>query len=190
MPSLAKPLSALYLDLISVDSPKMEHLWAQWRADLPDLDIEDWKGCLEDSVKLLISTRDKLIQIHFLHRVYYMPQRLHRIYPQRSPDCTYCVGDVGTYLHMFWSCPRVAHFWGEMVELVNVRLQLTLPTTPKLLLLGIQDDDQRHRCTKLLISYLFYHAKREIIVKWNSPPPSVASWEKSNNTERPLYKLP
>lgn len=38
--SLAKHLSALHFSLLSIDSPKMERLWEQWRADLPDLNRE------------------------------------------------------------------------------------------------------------------------------------------------------
>lgn len=55
--SLLKPLSALYLDLLSVDSPKMDHLWDRWKADIPNLDSENWEDCLGDSAKLLISSR-------------------------------------------------------------------------------------------------------------------------------------
>lgn len=99
---------------------------------------------------MLISSRDRLIQVEFLHRIYYKPQRLHNIYPERSADCTHCKGNVGTYMHMFWSCHGVACFWIEVVKLINLRLQLTLPTTSQLLLLGIHDDDQRSRYTKLL----------------------------------------
>lgn len=51
--SLLKPLSALYLAFLSVDSPGMERLWVMWKADLFALDRED---CLEDSTKLLISS--------------------------------------------------------------------------------------------------------------------------------------
>lgn len=64
----------------------------------------------------------------------------------------------------------IARFWGEMLELMNVHHQVVLLTTPELILLGIQDDEQRPRCTKLLISYLLYYAKREIIIKWNYFP--------------------
>lgn len=90
---------------------------------------------------------DRLIQVTFLHRIYYTPQRLHNIYPERTSDCTRCGGNVGTYIHMFWSYPGVARFCIEVVKLINIRLQLTLLTTPMLLLLGIHDDDQRPRYT-------------------------------------------
>lgn len=65
---------------------------------------------------------------------------------------------------LFWSCPRVAQFWMEVFEVINFCLQLTLPISPTLVL-GISDDEQRPRYTKLLISYLLYYATREIILK-------------------------
>lgn len=80
-------------------------------------------------------------------------------------------------VHMFWSCPRIARFWREVVELIN---HLTLPISPELALLGILDDQQRPRYTKLLIADLLYFAKREIILKWNAcSSPSVDSWGKN-----------
>lgn len=81
--SLTKPSSALYVTLLRVKSPKMDRLWEQWQADIPTLDRE---ACFEDSSKLVIASRDKLIQTKFLHSVFLTPQNLHRIYPQRSYD--------------------------------------------------------------------------------------------------------
>lgn len=108
--SLTKPLSSLYLSLLSLESPKMERLWEAWKADIPSLEREDWEDCFEDSSKLVISSRDKLMQIKFLHRINYTPQRLHRIYPQRDLMCGHCHLNIVTYFHMFWSCHRVAQF--------------------------------------------------------------------------------
>lgn len=42
----------------------------------------------------MISSRDKLVQVKFLHRVNYTPQRLHRIYPEMSPDCPSASGYI------------------------------------------------------------------------------------------------
>lgn len=58
---LSKPLSTLYIDLLSCNSPRMERLWEKWKADMPDLDREDWDDCLGESAQTLISSRDRLI---------------------------------------------------------------------------------------------------------------------------------
>lgn len=63
---------------------------------------------------------------------------------------------------MFWTCPVLAQFWTNVFDLINTRLQLSLPMTPKLALLGIHDE-QQPRYTKLLISYMLYYAKKEFL---------------------------
>lgn len=182
--SLSKPLSAVYFDLLSAVFPRMTRLWDKWKTEIPDLFRKDLEDCLNDSGKLFISSRD--IQNKFIHRVYYTPQRLHHIYPQRSQDCTHCGGAFGTYMYinkiscaakkyirslfclyvtyillcvshilvagahlflphntligcvtqtaqyftltytymyMFWTCPRVNSFWGEVISVSNWTFQ-------------------------------------------------------------------
>lgn len=51
----------------------------------------------------------------------------------------------------------IVRYWEEVVELINNRLWLTLPVSPELALLGIQDDEQRPCCTKLF-GYIFFYA--------------------------------
>lgn len=187
---LQKPLSALYLDLLRIDSTKVDRLWDQRKTDIPDLDREDLDDCMADSTALLISSKEGLIQVKFLHRVYYTPRGSTRYTHNDRRIVPRCQNSVGTYFHMFWSCPKIARYWAEVVDSVNGRLQLNLPVSPELALLGIQDDDQRPRYTKLLLTYLFYYAKREIVLHWNAPSsPTVGSWEKSINAVLPLYKL-
>lgn len=187
--SLSKPLSSLYFSLLSLESPKLERLWEAWNNDIPTLEREDWNKCFEDSLGLVISSRDKFIQTKFLHRVNYTPQRLHRLFPQRDPFCSRWRMQTGTYFHIFWSCPKVARFWAAFFEVINECLQLSL-VSPELDLLGIQEVDQRPRYTKLLLSYLLYYAKRVILLKWNSPfPPSMTLWETSINKALPRYKM-
>lgn len=59
----------------------------------------------------------------------------------------------------------------SVFNLIIACLQLSLPCTPELALLGMHDVGQRPRNTKLLISYLLYYAKKEILLKWASPFP-------------------
>lgn len=112
---------------------------------------------------------DILIQVKFLHRVYYTPARLHRIFPEHDPVCPRCKTQLGSYLHVFWECPIIFAYW----EAINLRLKLTLIPAPSLALLGLPDDEQHSHHLKLLISYLLYYAKKEILIKWLPPPPQT-----------------
>lgn len=83
---------------------------------------------------------------------------------------------MGILLHMLWDCPKIRIFWREVFELLKVKLEMSIPLSPELALLGIQDDDQRSHHNKLLISYLLFYAKKVIICKWLSPDlPTVSS---------------
>lgn len=60
----------------------------------------------------------------------------------------------------------------------------------ELALLGIHSDASRSQHTKLLILYLLYYAKKEILYRWNSDTPTLSLLmgilEKS---VLPMYKL-
>lgn len=87
---LTKPLYTLYGALLGNDSPKLEKLWETWHSDIPSLDREGWEDCSEYG--------PKLIQVKFLHRIYYTHQRLHRIFPDRDPECPRCKAHIGTFI--------------------------------------------------------------------------------------------
>lgn len=120
---------------------------------------------MEYGPKLIISSGDKLIQVKFLHRIYYTPQRLHRMFPDKDSECPRCKTLIGTFFHMFWNCPIISTYWTKVFGEINSKLQLSLPMSPELALLGVHDDEQRPHHLKLLISYLFFYAKKEILLK-------------------------
>lgn len=36
---------------------------------------------------------------------------LHKLYPTTSDQCWRCQSNKGTLLHIFWTCPKLTHFW-------------------------------------------------------------------------------
>lgn len=87
---------------------------------------------------------------------------------------------------MFWACPRLSGYWSAIVEFINGRLQLDIPLMAELALLGIQEDEQRPRYTKLLLLY----AKKGILLKWTSrSPPTVGAWVDLVNAILPIGRL-
>lgn len=59
---------------------------------------------------LMKSARDRYSQLKFLHRAYYTPQKLSKIYPAQSDRCPKCYNQFGTFLHVVWSCPLIQEF--------------------------------------------------------------------------------
>lgn len=54
----------------------------------------------------------------------------------------------------------MARFWAAVFEAINEPLEISLVQSPELALLGIQEDDQRPRYTKLLIAFLTLLCKK------------------------------
>lgn len=47
------------------------------------------------------------------------PHLLHKHYPTMSDRCCRCQDGGGTLLHIFWSCPKLTHFWARSEGLLK-----------------------------------------------------------------------
>lgn len=90
-------LSSLYLRISSRDTNQNTELFQRWQSDIPNLESEDWDEGVQQYIPLMISARDRYIQLKFLHKVYYTPQKLARIYPTQSDRCPKCRNELGTF---------------------------------------------------------------------------------------------
>lgn len=85
-----KPLLALYAKLNGLDTSVVSRLFSKWQADMPAITDDDWEEGVQQYLPLVISARDRFTQLRLLHWAYYSPERLAKIYPNRSPLCTKC----------------------------------------------------------------------------------------------------
>lgn len=85
---LDKSISRLYSHLTLYSILPLEALRARWVQDIPDLDMEDWRGVWGFPLPSLISLRDRMIKYKLVHRAYITPHRLKKINALQS------VGDV------------------------------------------------------------------------------------------------
>ena len=58
---------------------------------------EEWKDCITTYIPSMIAVKDRFTQLKFLHRAYYTPHRLARIYPHLDPNCPRCMTVKGTF---------------------------------------------------------------------------------------------
>lgn len=134
------PLSSIYLRLTCKAAGSTTRLFEAWQRDIPALTEEDWTEGLQQCIPLMISARDRFVQLKFIHRVYYTPARLSRIYSEVTDTCPKCRQSVGTFIHMVWECPHIQSFWQEVVADVNAVVGLSLDRDPLLFILGITDN--------------------------------------------------
>lgn len=183
-------LSALYSILAGLDTSKVLRLFSAWQSDIPALTDDDCEEGIQQYIPLMISVRDRLVQLKFLHRGYYSPERLARIYPDISPACHRCGTEVGSFFHVVWECQQLSPFWTAMVGTINSIGKLRVLCHPIPLLLGICDTLEAPQSKKLFVFYTVFYARKAIILQLNkSLPPSVQQWQNLIDLALPLYKL-
>lgn len=91
-----KPLSTLYSDFVGLDTFKVTKLFYVWQTDVPAL-ADDWEEGIQQYLPLMISARDRYIQLKFMHRAHYTPECLAKIYPTRSSICPKCETEMGSF---------------------------------------------------------------------------------------------
>lgn len=102
---------------------------------------------------------------------------MHKILKDISAMCQRCKKEEGTFIHMFWDCSLLKHFWDSIhtfAELVlnrqfKLKSSLYLLNDTKHLLL-----DQSKRRIFILITYF---AKKCVLLLWkNEIPPSFKTF--------------
>ena len=101
-----------------------------------------------------------------LHRRIAKNDFLTKIGVRDDPTCSFCNGEQENQLHLFWSCPKVASFWHDLI----VRLTL-LHITPEhytidpLVALGLKPDSSKNHpqinFSCLLARYYIWMSKKK-----------------------------
>lgn len=97
-----KPLLALYSNFVGLDTSRVSRLFSKWQTDVPALADDDWEEGIQKCLPLMISGRDRFTQLKFIHRAYYTPEQLAKMYPTKSPICPKCNLEVGSFIHVTW----------------------------------------------------------------------------------------
>lgn len=111
-----------------------------------------------------------------LTRWYRTPSVLKKFFPAASDLCWRCKQDKGTLLHIFWSCPLIQVFWGEVRRIIQKFTDRIVPDNPAYFLLHVTDTPAR-LYKKSVIRHLLDAAKACIPFNWKSThPPSIDLW--------------
>lgn len=111
-----------------------------------------------------------------LSRWYRTPTLLHKLFPTTSDMCWRCQREKGTLLHIFWTCPKLAHFWKVVRETVQLFNDGTITDDPALFLLQATDTPDRIY-KKSVVRHLLDAAKACIPLCWKSAlPPTIDMW--------------
>lgn len=186
---LQKPLSNIYKFLFPETNRLLTVCRFKWELVVPDLDTVDWEDVWDAPFTRLISAHDQLIHYKFLHRVYLTPAKIAQIFNSVTSACWQCSASGANFMHIFWDCPGIQNYWGAVFLCVQEVTIISLNPSVKYCLLGLVDDLAPTTAIRTLLTLLFFHARKHLVLSWTSTtPPSVESWKASVNKTVPFYK--
>lgn len=106
-PQYTKLISLYCFTFIHIKTKRLMLTKQQWQEDISDLPEDAWGNFLYQYITKVICSRDKLIQLKYLHHIYYIPYRLFRMGKIPTPTCHRCGSDDRTFFHTVWQCPII-----------------------------------------------------------------------------------
>ncbi len=134
--------------------------------------------------------RHKLSLFKILHRIYYTPEKLHRMNNKMSCLCWHCKRQKGNFYHMLWSCNLLSTFWNSVINIISLRLDIQITISPRLCRLGTGNMDPLNEFQKKYIDLALITAKKCITIHWKwDYPPTVSHWLNEISSYIPLDKI-
>lgn len=165
-------ISSIYSLLCEDSETSRESYIAAWEKDLGNpLDSEDWEEIWENAASSSLCVKIKENVYKILYRWYYVPTRLHRMFPEVSDRCWRGCADAGSFLHIWWSCPKLSCIWQEIAALLSRLFSTTISPDPKYFLLPLSYPDLTRHQNKLF-RHVISAMTCQIATDWKLPSPS------------------
>lgn len=150
---------------------------AKWERDLGiQLSERQVERIIRFTYKTSICANQQEAGFKVLSQWYYTPVRIHRMFPQSSDHYWRCGEEVGTLLHVFWSCRLLASFWAEVHRITQKFADRELPKSPEFFLIHHHEIPSK-TYRKSILPLLSTAAKSCIPLLWKrTEPPCVALW--------------
>lgn len=87
-----------------------------------------------------------------------------------------CGTSMANHFHVFWACPKIQSYWGEMANEINKIMGMELDYSFVTLYLGKISETLLHK-DKYLLKILLASSRKAITRKWlQVDPPTLAQW--------------
>lgn len=157
---------------------------------IPEFTDGQWEGVLASYLPTVISARDKLIQLRYLHQMYYTPLRLYKMGRKEDPICHKCLRAEGSFIHMVWECDRVRPLWSQVTQFIADTLDIPNICSPLLGLLGIIEDEVMSNNMRTLLRLPFYYVRKLITLHWiRRDYLTLNAWKGLVNANITMYKI-
>ena len=187
-----KHISLTYDLLMANNKANTNLVKEKWEQDLGiTIDDDHWSLLLTDAQKGFINARYKICNFKIIHRFYYTPEKISRFKGNTSPHCTRCKTEIGNFLHMTWTCPKLEQWWEAIEHTLKKVLNMELSLSPLIVLLGDYSNLQFNSVNSAdFFGLAMTAAKKCVLSKWIAEDPSNYShWVNELNYCMPLEKI-
>lgn len=165
--SFGKFVALAYTQLMK-QSLKTLPITMVWNGELGKMGISpQWDSVWQNIFSSSKNLAHQLIHYKLVHRYYATPLRRFQMKLVGDPICRICsLGKIGTFLHVFWECPKIANFWKYVVSVLSNLLGVVVPLSPDVLLLADGSKlELNMKSEKILLAGLTA-AKKTILKGW------------------------
>ena len=96
----------------------------------------------------------------------------------RSPLCSKCHTELGTYYHYFWECKWISRFWSQVARELSDIFKVKIKKDPGAFILGLPSKEMNLTPPQFqLIDKLLLSARKCILIHWiKDKPPTIQIW--------------
>ncbi len=132
--------------------------------------VIDWDNVWGNCFVTSKNPAHQMIHYKLIYKAYATPCLLYKMKRKSDPFCHLCnSSSQGTYIHMFWDCPRIALLWSLVQDLLSDLLKTQIQKDPLLFLLLDDSSLSLSVNQKRILSA----AKKVILKLWLDPSTPV-----------------
>ena len=127
-----------------------------------------------------ICARHGLLQFKIVHRIHWTKLRLSKWFSDVDPLCDRCKCNPASHTHMFWSYPKLDHYWSSIFDTMSGFLGQPMSPCPLIGLFGVTPEHLGlTKAQSNSIAFLTLLARRLVLIKWKDcRPPTFTHWVK------------
>lgn len=175
-------MSQMYRLILATQNRTVPHFIREWEGELGhNLTTAQIKKLFNLTHSTSISSQIQEMSYKFLTRWYWTPVKIAKRFPTADARCWRGCGQEGTFLHLWWSCPKIKVFWEAIASWVERLSPGPIEVTPwNFLFHGTSMSVRAYKNS--VIPHLLNAAKSLIPRLWKQTrSPTLADWKKEVN---------
>ena len=112
--------------------------------------ILNWKEIYRLPFITTKSSKLQWFQNRIIHRIH-TNSLLYKINQKPNDKCSFCLKEVETIEHIFWSCNKIYKLWEDLNNWILKKTEIELPLNLTIILFGITDKLKKNYVRNLII---------------------------------------